>query len=94
MGVGAIVVCRLNSKRLPAKASFPDVDYVYTDDVYSCVKNAVAVVIMTNWLEYEQLNWNRIESQANGDAVVIDSWRKIKAHGFGKLDYIALGLGN
>lgn len=65
----------------------------YEEDVYSCVKNAVAVVIMTNWPEYEQLNWNRIESQANEDAVVIDSWRTIKAHGFGKLDYIALGLG-
>jgi UDPglucose 6-dehydrogenase len=66
---------------------------IYQEDVYSCIKDADAVVLMTNWPQYQQLDWQNIESIIREDAVLFDCWRQLKNPKFTKLNYTGLGLG-
>jgi len=65
----------------------------YYEDVYSCVENVDAVVMMTDWPEYRELDWKAIEEKVRDGAVLIDSWRGLKDEQFSGFDYTGLGLG-
>jgi len=65
----------------------------YYEDVYACVNETDAVVLMKNGLEYSEMDWNVIENCVNEKAVFIDCWRMLKEMQFEKLNYIGLGLG-
>src|SRR5437762_908853 len=67
-----------------AKKELPDIEYC--DDPYECVKGADAMVIVTEWVQYRALDWERIKS-VMAQPVVVDLrniYRRedMAAHGF------------
>ncbi|WP_164545404.1 UDP-glucose dehydrogenase family protein [Paenibacillus albus] len=65
----------------------------YKLNPYECVAEAAGVIIMTNWPEFTQLDWNRVSELMLTDAVLMDSWRMLKDKQLKNVQYIALGLG-
>lgn len=65
----------------------------YADDLYEGCTKADAIILMTNWPEFETLNWKKISSVANKDACLIDSWRIFNHKRPEGLRYFALGVG-
>jgi UDPglucose 6-dehydrogenase len=51
-----------------AKKELPDIEY--SDDPYECVKGADAMVIVTEWVQYRALDWERIKSEMTQPVVV------------------------
>ena len=43
-----------------ARKELPDIEYC--DDPYECVKGADAMVIVTEWVQYRALDWDRIKA--------------------------------
>ena len=52
-----------------AKALLPR-DIVYCDDPYTAVKEADALLIMTEWNEYRNLDLSRIQHEMQGNVIV------------------------
>lgn len=65
----------------------------YFEDVYECVNQTDAIVVMTDWTMFRELDWKAIEDKVRNKAVLIDSWRGLKDKQFSGLDYTGLGLG-
>ncbi|CAN2039965.1 UDP-glucose 6-dehydrogenase [Candidatus Magnetomoraceae bacterium gMMP-15] len=65
----------------------------YHDDPYICAKDTSAIVLLTNWLIYNQIDWKQICKSAKNDAIVLDSWRILKNIKLDKLRVISLGIG-
>jgi UDPglucose 6-dehydrogenase len=65
----------------------------YHDNPYDCAKQAGAIVILTNWAVYEQLDWNMIDSAAKNGAILLDSWRILKKTKLNRLRFIGFGNG-
>lgn len=65
----------------------------YYDDPYSCIKDAGAVVLLTNWPLYKQLDWRRVGNLVKDGALLLDSWRILKEVNSGNFRYIGLGIG-
>lgn len=65
----------------------------YCNDIYDCVTDANGVILMTNWSEYELIDWNKVANLMVDNAVVIDSWRVAKNSIPISLNYWPLGLG-
>ena len=76
-------------KALPnAKIDLADLDgVVYESDPYKAAKDADAVVVMTDWKEYQKLNWQKIFKMMRKPALVFDTRnclavRELKGIGF------------
>ena len=65
----------------------------YYEDAYSCVTEAKAIVLLTSWPIYENLDWCRVGDLAKDDAVLVDSWRVVKESDSDGFQYFALGIG-
>lgn len=65
----------------------------YYNDPYSCVQDVGAVVLLTNWQVYKQLDWQRISNLAKGGALLLDSWRVLKEVNLDNFNCIGLGIG-
>jgi len=65
----------------------------YFSDPYECLDGADAVVLLTRWPAFRELDWERIESSGKDGCVLLDSWRELAARKFTKFNYIGLGLG-
>lgn len=66
----------------------------YEADKYDCVKDADAVVLMTNWPEYSDADWGKVKEMVHKDAVVVDSWRTLDSSDIlDGIEYVALGKG-
>lgn len=65
----------------------------YHSEPYSCVREAAAIVLLTNWSIYENLDWKRIGQLSKDSAVVVDCWRNLKKAEFNGFRYFALGIG-
>ncbi len=65
----------------------------YSSDAYECVDGADAIVLLTRWPAFKELDWERIESSVKDGCVLLDSWRELAARKFTKFNYIGLGLG-
>ncbi len=74
-----------------AEALGPAVEY--WSDPYECVRGADAIVLLTRWPAFKELDWERIESSAKDGCVLLDSWRELVSRKFTKFNYIGLGLG-
>ncbi|WML35478.1 nucleotide sugar dehydrogenase [Clostridium sp. OS1-26] len=66
----------------------------YSEDVYEAMEGTDAIVFLTNWEEYNKIDWNKVNEIAAENAVIIDSWRTYKEAKFNRLRYVGLGLGN
>ncbi len=62
------------------------------ENVYEAIADSNAVVLMTDWPEYRELDWNKIKTAAAPDALVVDSWRTLKGKDI-DMDVISLGRG-
>jgi len=65
----------------------------YWSDPYECVHGADAIVLLTRWPAFKDLDWERIETSAGDGCVLLDSWRELALRRFTKFNYIGLGLG-
>ncbi len=65
----------------------------YFDDPYRCAEGTDAVILLTHWPQFKQLDWERIERNVHDNALLIDSWRNLKQRKFTRFNYIGLGLG-
>ena len=65
----------------------------YCNDPYECVDGSDAIVLLTKWPEFRDLDWNKIEKNVKEGAVLIDSWRQLKDREFTGFNYIGLGVG-
>ena len=74
-----------------AEALGPAVEY--WSDPYECVRGADAIVLLTRWPAFKELDWERIESGAKDGCLLLDSWRELASRKFTKFNYVGLGLG-
>jgi UDPglucose 6-dehydrogenase len=74
-----------------AEALGPAVEYC--SDPYECVRGADAIVLLTRWPAFKELDWERIESSAKDGCLLLDSWRELASRKFTKFNYVGLGLG-
>lgn len=65
----------------------------YCPDVYSCLADADAVMLLTNWPVYHCLDWEAISFLARENAVLIDCWGGLKGRIGSKFRYFRLGSG-
>ena len=42
------------------------------NDIYECCSNASTIAILTEWIEFQNLNWQLIENNMNAPYLVID----------------------
>ncbi len=65
----------------------------YHDDPYNCAHNAAAIVLLTNWPLYQELDWNCMSKEAKKGALLFDSWRVLKGTNLNGFRYVMLGTG-
>lgn len=63
----------------------------YCDCPYEAVANASAVIMLTPWPQYSQLDIGRLEDRAGPLPVLIDCWRIYRNAAFRKFAYRAFG---
>lgn len=66
---------------------------VYCEQNSEAVQDADAVVLMTNWPEYKNLDWENLKSLTAPNALVVDCWRIIDTDHKDE-NYHAVGLGS
>lgn len=66
----------------------------YFNDIENCCKVSDAIYIMTDWAEYEKLNFKDILKVANNNCLIVDAWRKYKNQLESQDNYFCLGFGN
>jgi len=62
-------------------------------DPYDCVREADAIILLTDWEDYRKLDWGRVASVARPNALVLDSWRIATGPAMARFTYVALGIG-
>lgn len=63
------------------------------DDPYRAAAGARAVALMTQWPEYEALDWDRLEEEAGPEPLFIDCWRMARGRTFRRFVHLPLGIG-
>lgn len=66
----------------------------YEQNPYECIRDAMGIVILTNWLIYRELDWIGIDKLIKPNTILLDSWRNLKKFKFNNIKYISLGLGS
>jgi UDPglucose 6-dehydrogenase len=65
-----------------------------TDDPYECLTGATAVVLLTDWPQFRNLDWKRIATLTAANSLVLDSWRVVKNTDMSAFIYIPVGIGS
>ena len=65
----------------------------YCPSPYEAARDAGAVVLLTNWREFVEYDWEEIERVMAADGVVFDSWRMLQGVSFTRVAYCRLGVG-
>ena len=77
-----------------AKLDLADVEGVtYEDDPYAAAKDADAVLLMTDWKAYPQLDWRRIYDSMRKPALVFDTRNCLDAAGLRGMGFKVLNVG-
>ena len=77
-----------------AKLDLADLDGVsYEDDLYDAAKDADAVLLMTDWAVYRQLDWGRIYESMRKPALVFDTRNCLDAPKLRALGFTVLNVG-
>ena len=77
-----------------AKLDLADVEGVaYEDDPYAAAKDADAVLLMTDWKAYPQLDWRRIYDSMRKPALVFDTRNCLDAVGLRGMGFKVLNVG-
>ena len=75
------------------KKQNPDLAITYVDDVYELVKNKDAVVLVTEWQDYRDLDLEKVYLSMNGNKILLDGrniYNPDKAASIG-FKYIGMG---
>lgn len=76
-------------KALPnARKHYPDLGVKYCDDVYDALSGADAIVLVTEWPEYRQLDWSRLKP-----VPVVDGRNFLDAPLLTSLGFTVIGVG-
>ncbi len=65
----------------------------YEQSGFDAMAGADAVVVLTPWPQYRQLDWSKADHQVAENALLLDCWRMVPDRGFGNFAYHALGKG-
>lgn len=65
----------------------------YCSDPYQASVGAKAIILLTDWPEYRELDWDKIAKLAQPKAIVFDSWRISSNRDMSVFTYIPLGVG-
>ncbi|MFH1027937.1 MAG: nucleotide sugar dehydrogenase [Pseudomonadota bacterium] len=63
------------------------------NDIYECLTGASAIILLTDWPHYRDLDWKHIATLASSGALVLDSWRIAKSAAMLSFTYIPVGVG-
>jgi UDPglucose 6-dehydrogenase len=63
------------------------------EDIYQCITDADAIILMMDWPDYKHLDLEKISRLAHEKAVFLDCWRIYKNINNSKINYIGLGMG-
>ncbi len=66
---------------------------VYEKDPYKAAKNADAVLVMTDWVDYPMLDWQKIYNGMRQPALVFDTRNCLNADKLRKLGFTVLNIG-
>lgn len=75
---------------LNAKKTYPDLVYCKTS--YETAKNVDAIMLLTEWEEFSQLNWVQIHNSMN-TPFLIDARNILDKDNLGKIGFILTGIG-
>lgn len=65
----------------------------YSEDIYECMIGAAAIVLLTDWPQYHNLDWKRISGFAAPGTLVLDCWRILKHTNLPTFKYLQIGIG-
>lgn len=75
-----------------AQQEHPDLGIYYHDDVFNCVQDADAVVLVTEWPQYRTLAWAEIKNNLK-TPLIVDGRNFIYNVDFGSMGYTYIGVG-
>ena len=77
-----------------AKLDLADLDGVsYEDNLYDAAKDADAILLMTDWAVYRQLDWRRIYDSMRKPALVFDTRNCLDAAKLRAIGFTVLNVG-
>ena len=77
-----------------AKLDLADLDGVsYEDNLYDAAKDADAILLMTDWAVYRQLDWRRIHDSMRKPALVFDTRNCLEAPKLRAIGFTVLNVG-
>lgn len=62
-------------------------------DPYECLTGAAAIVLLTDWPQFFDLDWKRIATLTSFSSLVLDSWRIAKNTDMSAFTYTPVGVG-
>jgi UDPglucose 6-dehydrogenase len=65
----------------------------YCPDPYTCVKDAAAIVLLTNWPFYAHLDWPALAELTAPEPLLLDCWGILKGRDLPKFRYACVGVG-
>ncbi|WP_277058885.1 UDP-glucose dehydrogenase family protein [Trichlorobacter lovleyi] len=64
----------------------------YCSDPYQAAVGAKAIILLTDWPEYRELDWTRIAAQSSAPCLLLDAWRTAHAAAAAGLLYCPVGV--
>jgi len=64
----------------------------YCNDPYQAAVGAKAIILLTDWPEYRELDWTRIEAQSSTACLLLDAWRTAPMAAAAGLLYSPVGV--
>jgi UDPglucose 6-dehydrogenase len=71
---------------------YPDLGVIYCDDPLDTLRDADGVVLVTEWLEYRKLDWEKIKETLN-NPLILDGRNFLDHHELERLGYRYVGVG-
>ena len=65
----------------------------YAADPYQAVEGAAAIILMTDWAQYRDLDWNRAADLAQPGALLLDTWRIVDGRDADRFNHVRIGVG-
>jgi UDPglucose 6-dehydrogenase len=60
---------------------------------YEAAEGAAAIVLLADWPQFTNYDWQRLERAAAPGALLLDSWRILRGRDFFRCTYLPLGIG-
>lgn len=65
----------------------------YCPDSHACIKDAAAVVLLTDWPHYADLDWRALAGLTAPEPLILDCWGALKGKHLPGFRYMSLGVG-